>query len=199
MAKSLTEETIGKIFHKPDVQFGLLEFEKINPSEVLDISEKEKGKFFLKCFKRNTDLLVWNEEKQIGEPEEIVRQLWLYKLNKTYNYSYERIAVEKSVNFGREIHEKAADIVVYDEDKETPHIILEIKSPDAKDGLEQVKSYLNAQGAPIGVLSNGITKVILYRRYPDQFENTLRDLPRTDQTIEDVLEEKLTLDQLETK
>lgn len=199
MAKSLTEEIIGKIFRKPDVQFGLLEFEKINPSDILDISEKEKGKFFLKCFKRNTDLLIWNEEKQIGEPEEIVRQLWLYKLNKTYNYSYERIAVEKSVNFGREVHEKAADIVVYDEDKETPHIILEIKSPDAKDGLEQVKSYLNAEGAPIGVLSNGITKVILYRPYPHEFENTLRDIPRSNQTVDDVLEEKLTLDQLETK
>ncbi len=199
MTKSLTEEIIGKIFRKPDVQFGLLEFEKIKSSEVLDIFEKDKGKFFLKCFKRNIDLLVWNEEKQIGEPEEIVRQLWLYKLNKTYNYSYERIAVEKSVNFGREIHEKAADIVVYDEDKETPHIILEIKSPDAKDGLEQVKSYLNAEGAPIGVLSNGITKVILYRPYPHEFENTLRDIPRMDQSIEDVLEEKLTLDQLETK
>lgn len=198
MAKNLTEEIISKIFHKPDTQFGLIEFEKINLAEVLDIFEKE-GKFYLKCFKRNIDLLIWNEEKQIGEPEEIVRQLWLYKLNKNYNYSYERIAVEKSVNFGREIHEKAADIVVYDEDKETPHIILEIKSPDAKDGLEQVKSYLNAQGAPIGVLSNGITKVILYRRYPDQFENTLRDIPRVNQTIEDVLDEKLTLDQLETK
>lgn len=199
MAKSLTGEIISKIFRKPDIQFGLTEFEKINPSEILDIFEKEKGKFYLKCLKRNEDLLIWNEEKQIGEPEEIVRQLWLYKLNKTYNYSYERIGVEKSVNFGKEIHEKAADIVIYHEDKETPQIVLEIKSPDAKDGLEQVKSYLNAQGAPIGVLSNGITKVILYRRYPDQFENTLRDIPRSNQTVDDVLEEKLTLDQLEAK
>ncbi|MDD5147146.1 MAG: N-6 DNA methylase [Candidatus Daviesbacteria bacterium] len=199
MAKSITEQIVNKIFRRPDVQFGLTEFEKINPSEILDIFEKEKGKFYLKCFKRNTDLFIWSEEKQAGEPEEIVRQLWLYRLNKTYNYSYERIAVEKSVNFGREIREKAADIVVYDEDKETPHIILEIKSPDAKDGLEQVKSYLNAQGAPIGVLSNGVTKVILYRPYPHEFENTLRDIPRSNQTVDDVLEEKLTLDQLETK
>lgn len=199
MNKNITNEIINKIFHKPDVQFGLTEFEKINPSEILDIFEKEKGKFYLKCFKRNIDLLIWNEEKQTGEPEEIVRQLWLYKLNKNYNYPYDRIEVEKSVNFGREIHEKAADIVVYKTDKETPQIILEIKSPDTKDGLEQVKSYLNAQGAPIGVLSNGITKVILYRYYPHQFENTLRDIPRENQSIEDVLEEKLTLDQLETK
>lgn len=199
MAKSLTEEILNKIFRKPDIQFGLTEFEKINPSEVLEIFEKEKGKFFLKCFKRDSDLLIWNEDKQVGEPEEIVRQLWLYKLNKNYYYPYERIKVEESVNFGREVHEKAADVIVYKEDKETPQIVLEIKSPDAKDGLEQVKSYLNAQGAPIGILSNGITKVILYRPYPHEFENTLRDIPRSNQTIDDVLEEKLTLDQLETK
>ncbi len=199
MAKNVTVAIIGKIFRKPDIQFGLIEFEKSDLGEILNIFEKESGKFYLKCFKRNIDLLIWNEEKQIGEPEEIIRQLWLYKLNNNYHYPFERIEVEKSINFGREIHEKAADIVIFKEDKQTPQIVLEVKSPDAKDGLEQVKSYLNAEGAPIGVLSNGITKVILYRPYPHEFENTLRDIPRSDQSIEDVLEEKLTLDQLETK
>lgn len=199
MDRDITVNIINKIFRKPDLQFGLVEFEKSKPSEVLKIFEKEKGKYYLKCIKRDKDLLIWNEEKQTGAPEEIVRQLWLNKLQKTFNYPIARIEVEKSVSFGREIHEKSADIVVYEEDKETPQIVLEVKSPEAKDGLEQVKSYLNAQGAPIGVLSNGITKVILYRRYPDQFENTLREIPRVDQTIEDVLQEELTLDQLETK
>lgn len=194
-----TQEIINKIFHSSNVQFGLIEFEKTGISEILNITEKEKGRFFLKCIKRDKDLLVWNEEKKIGEPEEIIRQLWLHKLNKHYNYPLDRIEVEKSVSFGHEIHEKAADIVVYKEDKETPHIILEIKNPEEKDGLEQVKSYLNAEGAPIGVLSNGIVRIILYRRYPDQFENTLRDIPRVDQTIQDVLEEKLTIDKLDAK
>lgn len=163
MAKSLTEEIINKIFRRQDIQFGLTEFEKIKPSEVLDIFEKESGKFYLKCFKRNSDLLVWNEEKQIGEPEEIIRQLWLYKLNNHYSYSYDRIGVEVSVDFGHEVHEKAADIVVYQEDKDTPLIVLEVKRPDEKDYLEQMKSYLNAKGSPIGVLSDGISKLILYR------------------------------------
>ena len=199
MDRDITVNIINKIFRKPDLQFGLTEFEKTKPSEALGIFEKEKGKYYLKCFKRDKDLLVWNEEKQTGAPEEIVRQLWLNKLQKTFNYPLARIEVEKSISFGREVHEKAADVVVYKEDKETPQIVLEVKNPEAKDGLEQVKSYLNAQGAPIGVLSNGITKVILYRRYPDQFENTLREIPRVDQTIEDVLQEELTLDQLETK
>lgn len=199
MSKSATQEILNKIFRNPNSQFGLTEFDDIKISEVLDIFEKEKGKYYLNCFKRQKDLLVWNEEKQTGEPEEIIRQLWLHKLVKTYSYPMDRIEVEKEITFGREISEKAADIVIYKEDKETPHIVLEVKNPEAKDGLEQVKSYLNAQGAPIGVLSNGIVRVILYRRYPDQFENTLREIPRVDQTIEDVMEAELTLDQLETK
>jgi len=199
MAKSLTAEIIGKIFRKPDIQFGLIEFEKIKPVEILDIFEKEKGKFYLKCFKRNTDLLIWNEEKQIGEPEEIVRQLWIHKLITQYHYPLERLDVEVAVDFGHEVQEKAADIVVYQKDKETAWIVLEVKRPDEKEGLEQIKSYLNAKGSPIGILSDGKSKLILYRPYPHQFENTLRDIPRENQTIEDVLEEKLTLDQLETK
>lgn len=199
MSKSETSRIINKIFRDPNLQFGLSDFENIKPSEVLDIFEKDKGKFYLKCTKRKIDLLVWNEEKQTGEPEEIIRQLWLHILVEHYKYPLDRIEVEKRVNFGREIHDKAADIVVYQEDKVTPHIIIEVKSPDAKDGLEQIKSYLNAEGALIGVLSNGIIRVILFRRYPDQFENTLRDIPRVDQTIEDVQELKLTLADLERK
>lgn len=192
-----TREVIDKIFKKINQPYGLEEFGSLHPQDALDIFEKEPGRYYVKCFVRNKDLLIWNEEKQTGEPEEIVRQLWIQKLIKDYGYPVERIAVEVSVDFGREVHEKAADIVVYQEDKETAWIILEIKSPDSKDGLEQVKSYLNAQGGPIGVLSDGKTSVILYRPYPHQFENTLRDIPRVDQTIQDVFESRLTLGDLE--
>lgn len=192
-----TREILDKIFKKTDQQYGLDEFSAIHPEDVLEIFEKEKGKFYLKCLKRNKDLLVWNEEKQAGEPEEIVRQLWMHKLINEYNYPIGRIEVEVNVDFGREVHEKAADIVVYLEDKQTAWIILEVKSPEAKDGLEQIKSYLNAKGGPLGILSDGKLKVILYRPYPHQFENTLRDIPKADQTIQDVLEEMLTIDDLE--
>ena len=193
-----TKEILEKIFKRPDQEYGLDEFAGIHPEDILEIYEKEPGKYFLKCLKRNKDLVIWNEEKQIGEPEEIVRQLWLHKLIDEYHYPLERIAAEVSVDFGREIHEKAADIVVFQEDKETAWIILEIKSPESKDGLEQVKSYLNAKGGPLGILSDGKSKIILYRPYPHQFENTLRDIPKSDQTIQDVLEELITLDDLET-
>lgn len=193
-----TREVLDKIFKKTNQPYGLDEFGSVHPDETLETYEKETGKYYIKCFVRNKDLLVWNEEKQAGEPEEIVRQLWVHKLIKEYGYPAERIAVEVSVDFGREVREKAADIVVYQEDKETAWIILEIKSPDSKDGLEQVKSYLNAQGGPMGVLSDGKTSVILYRPYPHQFENTLRDIPRVDQTIQDVFESRLALGDLET-
>src|SRR3989344_39521 len=192
-----TREILDKIFKKQDQLFGLDEFSGIHPEDVLEIFEKEKGKFYLKCLRRNKDLLVWNEEKQAGEPEEIVRQLWIHKLINEYNYPLNRIEVEVSVDFGREVHEKSADIVVYQEDKQTAWIILEVKSPEAKDGLEQIKSYLNAKGGPLGILSDGKLKVILYRPYPHKFENTLRDIPKADQTIQDVLEETLRIDDLE--
>ncbi|OGE13280.1 hypothetical protein A2305_00825 [Candidatus Curtissbacteria bacterium RIFOXYB2_FULL_41_10] len=193
-----TKQILDKIFKSPDQTYGLEEFGPLHPEDILEIFEKEKGKYYLKCFKRNRDLLVWNEDKQTGEPEEIVRQLWIQKLIKDYHYPLDRIGVEVSVDFGREVHEKAADIVVYQEDKETCLIVLEMKSPDAKDGLEQIKSYLNAKGSPIGVLSDGKATVILYRPYPHQFENTLRDIPRIDQTIQDVFESRLVLADLET-
>lgn len=193
-----TREILDKIFKNKDQSYGLNEFSAIHPEDNLEIFEKEKDRYYLKCFVRNKDLLVWNEEKQTGEPEEIVRQLWIQKLTREYSYPIDRIAVEVSVDFGHEVHEKAADVVVYQEDKETVWIILETKSPDSKDGLEQIKSYLNAKGGPIGVLSDGKSKVILYRPHPYQFENTLRDIPRKDQTIQDVFESRLTLNELET-
>ncbi len=193
-----TREILDKIFKKPEQEYGLDEFNNIAPGDTLEIFEKEAGKYYLKCLKRKKDLLVWNEEKQVGEPEEIVRQLWLNKLMSYYHYPIERIAVEVNVDFGREVHEKAADIVVFLEDKQTAWIILEMKSPDTKDGIEQIKSYLNAQGSPMGLLSDGKSKVILYRPHPHQFENTLRDIPRVDQTIQDVLEQKLNIDDLDS-
>ncbi len=193
-----THEVLDKIFKSPDQSFGLEEFGSIHPEDSVELFQKESGKYYLKCLVRNKDILIWNDEKQTGEPEEIVRQLWILKLVREYNYPIERIAVEVSVDFGREVYEKAADIVVYQEDKDSAWIIIETKSPDSKDGLEQIKSYLNAKGGPIGILSDGKAKVILYRPYPHQFENTLRDIPRVDQTIQDVFESRLTVDDLET-
>ena len=195
MAKN-SSVILNKIFRDPLIQYGLKEFEGINIDEILNIYEKGKGKFYLNCLKRNKDILVYNEEKNLSKPEEIIRQLWLNKLAKYYNYPLDRIDLEKDIRFGHEIHSKAADIIVYREDKETPLIIVETKNPSVEKGLDQLKTYINSEGAPIGVWSNGVDKVVLYRPYPKEFQ-TLRDLPRADQTIDDVIEEKLTLNNLD--
>src|SRR5438552_1975595 len=89
---------------------------------------------------------------------------------------------------------KAADIIVYtDVTKETPKIIVECKKPKRKDGIEQLKSYMNAKGAPVAVWTNGSDSIILYRPYPAQFDDTLFDLPKRGQLPKDVLESKKTL------
>ena len=185
-----TEEVIDKIFRDSQTIYGLKEFEGIIFKDVLEIFEKEKGRFYIKDIKSGKSKFVFDETKQNSRPEEIVRQLWLYKLNKHYGYPKERIDIEKSIRFGREIHAKAADIVVYKKDKITPYIIIEVKSPTEKKGVEQLKTYLNAEGSEIGVWSNGTERVILYRPYPKEFEDSLSEIPRADQTIDDLFEVK---------
>ena len=187
------DEIIRQLFKNQDQDYGLKEFETATILETLKITEEERGRFFVHDFISGQERIVFDGKKQRGKPEEIVRQLWLHKLHKTYKYPKERIAVEKSIHFGREIHAKAADIIVYKDDKVTPYIIFEVKSPKESKGIEQLKGYLNAEGAEIGVWSNGIKKVILYREYPKKIEiDTLPDIPPADKTIDDFLEEKKT-------
>src|SRR3989344_3808867 len=185
------KEIINKIFRQPDIIYGLNEFKNITDFEdILKITEESKGKFNIKDLKTKKPRIVFDAKKQKGRPEEIIRQLWLYKLNKDYGYPFDRIDIEKSIHFGHEIHAKSADIVVYKKDKITPFIIIEVKSPTEKKGVEQLKSYLSAEGAEIGVWSNGLERVILYRPYPKEFEDSLSDIPTADQTIDDLFEIK---------
>lgn len=135
---------------------------------------------------------IFDAKKETSKPEEIVRQLWLYKLNKHYGYPFERMETERSIHFGREIHAKAADIVVFKKDGITPYIIVEVKSPTEEKGIDQLKSYLNSEGSEIGVWSNGFKKTILYRPYPKEFDDTLPEIPAEGQTIDDLLEAKKT-------
>jgi type I restriction enzyme M protein len=192
----LNRKILDLIFKDPQIKYGLREFNKLKPEEVLSIFEKEKNKYYLRCFKRDKEILIYDGNKNISKSEEIIRQLWLVNLIKNYHYPLERIELEKDIYFGREVHAKAADIVVYQSDKITPYIIIEVKAPTEEKGIDQLKTYLNSEGSPIGVWSNGKERVILYRPYPKQFEDTLTDIPRVDQTIDDVLEERKTLDKL---
>src|SRR3989338_9409271 len=99
----LTSSIINKIFRDPEIQYGLKEFDEIKPEQALEIFEKEKGKFYIKCLRRDKDILLLNEEKNLFKPEEIIRQLWLVKLTKYYSYPLDRIDLEKDIHFGHEI------------------------------------------------------------------------------------------------
>lgn len=190
---NLTGEIIDKVFRDALMVYGLKEFENMHISEILTITQEEKGEYFIKDFKSGNKKFVYSESKTKGKPEEIVRQLWIYKLHTVYGYPLDRIDTEKSIHFGREIHAKAADVIVYKQDQITPYIIIEVKSPTEEKGIDQLKSYLNAEGCEIGVWSNGKDRVILYRNYPNQFEDTLSDIPSVDKTVDDLLAEKKTL------
>jgi len=192
------EELLDLIFRDSSTKLGLQEFPKEFLKKI-DAFGKEKGRFYVRCLKRNKDILVYDKNKEIGKPEEIIRQLWLRKLTKEYKYPLERIEVEKSVSFGREVRTKSADIVLYKEDKITPYIVFELKQPDAKKAEEQLKSYLSAEGAECGVWSNGIQKFILYRPYPKEYITTLSDIPKVHQTWDDLFAEKKTYNQLNPK
>lgn len=184
--QKLASEIIGKIFRNPDMQYGLSVFEEISPEQVLDFSEKD-GKYYLQCLKRNKNL--------VAKPEEIIRQLMVYKLINFYKYPLDRIDVEVDVQFGREVGKKRADIVIYREDGKTPYLMVEVKKPDVKDGLGQLKSYANATGAPILVLTDGKIQNNILRTDPNLFEDLL-EIPKFNETVEDVRSKKIIYEDL---
>jgi len=205
-----TKEIIDRIFKDPKTKYELTDFDNLGkpiegilniyPKIVQSGREAGKTKYYLKSFipfsSGNEDVQVFAEGGK-SAPEEIVRQLWIYKLLNQYGYKTEEIDLEKSVQFGTEVGTKAADIIVYtDATKETPKIIVECKKPSRKDGIEQLKSYMNAKGAPVAIWSNGSDSIILYRPYPKEFDDTLFDIPKRGQEPKDVLEAKKTLLQL---
>lgn len=148
----------------------------------------KRGKPYLRCYA--------SKKERLAKPEEIVRQLYIKMLLDEYGYPIERIAVEKPVQFGSAVHEKAADIVIWDKDDlNTAYIIIECKKPKRSEGLEQLKSYCHAEGAPIGVWTNGGETIILHRRDPNYFQN-LTGIPKAFQTLSEMLQEQWTLDDL---
>lgn len=148
----------------------------------------KRGKPYLICYATG--------KERPAKPEEIVRQLFLRMLIDDYGYPTERIAIEKPVQMGSNVHDKPADIVIWDKDDPTAaYIIVECKKPKRSDGLEQLKSYCNAEGSPIGVWTNGGETIHLHRRDPNYYQN-LPDIPRASQTLSELLDERWTLDDL---
>lgn len=176
--------SLGDILKSTEYALDIFTSEEINAIKIIN----KRGKPYLSDFSGN--------KERPATPEEIVRQLFLYRLRNTYIYPSDRIALEKGIQFGSTIAEKRADIVISDkDDPDTAYIIVEIKKPKRKDGLEQLKSYCNAEGAPIAVWTNGSEIVILHRKDPNVYIS-IPDLPRADQTLAQVVNEQVTIEEL---
>ena len=144
---------------------------------------------YMKCLVREKEVKL--------TPEEAVRQLYIYKLIHEYGYPAKRIQLETPIHFGREV--KRADITIMDKDRPmVPYIIVELKKPKLTDGKEQLKSYCNATGAPIGVWTNG-EQISCYNRKDPNFFEMISDIPKVTQRLSDILSERYTYDDLRTR
>jgi len=156
------------------------------------IDELEQ-KITFKNNKPHVECLIRDKEIVL-KPEEVVRQLYLAKLLQEYEYPKRRIKLEHAIHFGRQV--KSADIVIFDKDRPTvEYIIVEVKKPKLQDGKNQLRSYTNATGAPIAVWTNGGQISHYHRKDPNYFED-ITDIPKADQTLEDILKERFTLKDL---
>lgn len=157
--------------------------------DVFTKTTRGKETPYIKCIVREKDIQL--------KPEEIVRQLYAARLINEYGYPKKRLAFEYSVNFGRE--KKSADIVIFDKDRsDTAYIVVELKKPKLKDGKNQLRSYCNATGAPIGVWTNGEQISHYHRKDPNYFED-ITDIPKANQSLKDILSERFTLKDLISK
>jgi len=177
-----TQRTQG-VFTAPEVKHGLALFntEQLNAVEGL-LTEKD-GKLFIHC--------QIKDKYKVAKPEEIIRQVFIHQLLHEYNYPKNRIDIERVVYFGSR-DSGLADIVVLHDDLIHPYIIFEVKRPKRTDGLEQLKSYCNAEGAPIGIWSNGNEMIRLHREEPNIFVEIPR-IPKVLETLRDILTERWTL------
>lgn len=179
-----------------DSNYKLTQFEANDQEKIRSLEKRifikelrEKKVPYVECLVRKKAVRL--------TPEEVVRQLYAMVLNQDLQYSFDRMELEYAVSFGRE--KKRADIVVFDKDKTTaPYIIVEVKKPKLKDGKEQLKSYCNATGAPIGVWTNGDSISQYHRKDPNYFED-IPGIPNASQTLPDILEERWTFKDLEEK
>ncbi len=166
-------------------QFNLVEIQNLeNRITVKEVRGKETP--YIQCLVRKKDIKL--------TPEEAVRQLYIQVLIDEYDYPVDRMEIEYSVSFGRE--KKRADIVIFDKQQTTsPYIMVELKKPKLKDGKEQLKSYCNATGAPIGVWSNGDSISYYHRKDPNYFED-LPAIPKASEKLSDILSERWTIENL---
>lgn len=173
---------IQKILQNSNYNLDLFTDQEIEllESRIIGKEAKTGVGFYVDCLIRNKEIKL--------NPEEVVRQLYLHRLLNDYNYPKQRIILEYPVKFGRET--KRADIFITDKDNPNiAYILLELKKPKLKDGKDQLKSYAHATGSPINIWTNGQEISYYHRKDPNYFEE-ITDIPKVDQTLADILNEK---------
>ena len=182
------QDIIQAILKDTDYRLNLFTEDEINKLRDRICIKSYRGKEtpFVKCVIREKDIQL--------KPEEIVRQLYATRLINQYDYPESHLRCEYAVNFGSST--KKADIVILEQDRpDTPYIIVELKKPKLMEGKNQLRSYCNATGAPIGVWTNGEHISHYNRKDPNYFEE-ITDIPHATQTLEDILQERFTLKHL---
>ncbi len=180
---------IETIFSDPDNLHGISLFENAVITEIEKNIIGEEPTFRIKCLVR--------EDYFAATPEEIVRQIWLFKILNEYGYQKDRLELEKNITFGSRESGKA-DIVIHETGTTNSYIIFEIKRPSRSDGVSQLKSYCNAEGAPIGVWSNGNEIIVLHREPPNSFIK-IPIFPRASERLVDILSERYNIIWLEVE
>ncbi len=184
-------DVIQSILKDSNYHLDLFSDDEITSLRERIVTKTTKGKetAFVTCIVRDKEIQL--------KPEEIVRQLYAARLIKEYGYPKKRLAFEYPVNFGRE--KKSADIVIIDKDRpDAAYVIVELKKPKLKDGKNQLRSYCNATGAPIGVWTNGEKISHYHRKDPNYFED-ITEVPKATQGLKDILSESFTLQDLVIK
>ena len=177
-------QRVQQVFSAPEVKHGLSLFGANELEAVEKLLTEKEGKLFIHC--------QIKDKYKVAKPEEIVRQLWIHRLLTEYGYPKERLDVERIIYFGSRVEPGAADIVVFHDDLTHYYILFETKRPKRTDGREQLESYCNAEGAPIGIWSNGNEMIRLHREEPNIFVEIPR-IPNVSETLRDILTERWTL------
>ena len=181
-------DILQTILKDSNYRLGLFSQDEVAALRERVVIKSHRGKEtpFVQCVVRDKSIQL--------NPEEVVRQLYAARLINHYSYPKSRLAMEYPVNFGRE--KKSADIVIRDKNRpDTPFTVVEVKKPKLSEGKNQLRSYCNATGAPIGIWTNGQQISHYNRKDPNYFEE-IPDIPNANQSLSHILKVRFTLKDL---
>ena len=182
------EDILQTILKDGNYHLSLFDQDEIDKLRAAVFMKTTRGKEapYIKCVVRGRDVRL--------NPEEVVRQLYASRLINLYGYPKNRLVFEYPVSFGSS--KKRADIVIRDKHRpDAPYTIVELKKPRLREGKNQLRSYCNATGTPIGVWTNGEQISHYNRKDPNYFED-ISDIPNSSQSLADILNERFTLKDL---